>query len=101
MGGGGWGWVSGEHERGVEINRVELTTPPTTLTPPTTATFLTTTTLTTHTHSLSLSLSLTNLRGGKGVNEVTCAAGVSGKYLAIYLPKKRTSLMLCGVKWSS
>jgi len=83
----------------VESNRVELTTPPTT--PPTTATFLTTTTLTTHTHSLSLSLSLTNLRGGKGVNEVTCAAGVSGKYLAIYLPKKRTSLMLCGVKWSS
>jgi len=48
-----------------------------------------------------LSLSLTNLRGGQGVNEVTCAAGVSGKYLAIYLPKKRTSLMLCGLKWSS
>ena len=41
----------------------------------------------------------TVIRGGRGVNEVTCAAGgVTGKYLAIYLPKKRTSLMLCGVQ---
>ena len=38
------------------------------------------------------------VRGGRGVNEVTCAAGVTGKYLAVYLPKKRTSLMLCGVQ---
>lgn len=73
---------------------MELTTPPTALAPTTTITPPTTLTL-------ALSLSLTNLRGGQGVNEVTCAAGVSGKYLAIYLPKKRTSLMLCGVKWSS
>ena len=36
-------------------------------------------------------------RGGSGVNEVVCPDGISGKYLTIYLPKKRTSLMLCGV----
>ena len=36
---------------------------------------------------------------GSGVNEVTCpAGGITGKYLAIYLPRKRTSLMLCGVQ---
>jgi subtilisin family serine protease len=39
------------------------------------------------------------VRGGSGVNEVTCpAGGITGKYLAIYLPRKRTSLMLCGVQ---
>ena len=38
------------------------------------------------------------VRGGRGVNVVTCGEGVSGKYVAVYLPKRKTSLMLCGVE---